>query len=78
MGWMWSRLWVNDDAFGAIVAGRSGQYGGRVFAAELVNPNFVRLAEAFGAFGPRVGEIGKLPAWCGAGRGPGFGKTGPD
>jgi thiamine pyrophosphate-dependent acetolactate synthase large subunit-like protein len=52
---------VNDHAFGAIRRAQEQHYGGRVFAAELVNPDFVRLAEAFGAFGLRIGSIDQLP-----------------
>jgi acetolactate synthase-1/2/3 large subunit len=53
---------VNDHAFGAIRRQQEAHYGGRIFAADLVNPDYVRLAEAFGAFGARIGCIDELPA----------------
>lgn len=53
---------VNDHAFGTIRQLQERHYGGRVIAADLVNPDFVRLAEAFGAFGARVETMDELPA----------------
>lgn len=52
---------VNDHAFGAIRRLQERHYGGRVIAADLVNPDFVRLAEAFGAFGARIETMDELP-----------------
>jgi thiamine pyrophosphate-dependent acetolactate synthase large subunit-like protein len=53
---------VNDKAFGAIRRLQEELYEGRNIAADLVNPNFVQFAEAFGAFGVRIDEMDELPA----------------
>ena len=53
---------VNDHTFGAIRRQQERNYGGRVFAADLVNPDFPRLAQAYGATGLRVETAGQLPA----------------
>jgi acetolactate synthase-1/2/3 large subunit len=52
---------VNDNAYGAIRNLQKRLYDGRVIAADLANPDFVRYAEAFGAFGMRTEEIEHLP-----------------
>jgi acetolactate synthase-1/2/3 large subunit len=52
---------VNDHTFGAIRRQQERNYGGRVFAADLVNPDFPRLAQAYGATGIRVEAVDELP-----------------
>ncbi len=44
----------NDDAWGAIRNNQRRNFGGRVMATELKNPDFVKLAEAYGAEATRV------------------------
>jgi acetolactate synthase-1/2/3 large subunit len=44
----------NNDQFGNVAQMQRTQYGGRVIATDLVNPDFVALAEAFGARGRRA------------------------
>lgn len=44
-------LVFNDNAFGNVKRLQKETYGGRVIASELVNPDFVKLAESFGAQG---------------------------
>lgn len=44
----------NDGAFGNVQRMQKLDYGGRVIATELQNPDFVKLAQAFGAQGLRV------------------------
>ena len=43
----------NDDAYGVLKPQQQDRYG-RMFATDLVNPDFVKLAESFGAEGVRV------------------------
>ena len=45
---------ANDNAFGNVKRIQQTQYGGRVLACEFTNPDFVRLAESFGALGLRA------------------------
>ncbi|PYN72021.1 MAG: thiamine pyrophosphate-binding protein [Candidatus Rokuibacteriota bacterium] len=54
----------NDNAYGNVARDLDEHWGGK-FAAELHNPDFVRLAEAYGAVGRRTkepSEVGKLVA----------------
>lgn len=44
----------NDSAFGNVMRMQKQQYDGRVIATDLRNPDFVKLAEAFGALGLRA------------------------
>jgi acetolactate synthase-1/2/3 large subunit len=44
----------NDGAFGNVRSIQKQSFGGRVIASELRNPDFVRLAESFGAQGLRA------------------------
>ena len=37
----------NNNAYGAIRAGQDRNYNGRRFGSDLVNPNFLKLAEAY-------------------------------
>ena len=41
----------NDGAYGNVLRMQKENYGGRLIASDLHNPNFVKLAEAFGAQG---------------------------
>ena len=45
---------TNDGAFGNVRRIQDESYGGRIIASELHNPDFVKLAESFGAIGRRV------------------------
>jgi acetolactate synthase-1/2/3 large subunit len=63
----------NDGAYGNVKRMQEDDYGGRVIASELHNPDFVRLAESFGVSAARTdtpeglrGELEKA-----------FGRTGP-
>jgi acetolactate synthase I/II/III large subunit len=47
-------LVFNDNAFGAIRKYQDRIFGGRHIGSELVNPDFVKLGEAFGAQSVRV------------------------
>lgn len=47
-------LVFNDNAFGAIRKYQDRMFGGRHIGAELKNPDFVKLGEAFGAKSARV------------------------
>jgi acetolactate synthase I/II/III large subunit len=47
-------LVFNDNAFGAIRKFQDRMFGGRHIGAELKNPDFVKLGEAFGAKSARV------------------------
>ncbi len=44
----------NDNAFGASLHDQQTQYEGRVIGTQLHNPDFVKLAESFGAVGMRA------------------------
>lgn len=52
-------IW-NNNAFGAIRATRTAAYGRSSSDDELVNPDFVAYAQAFGAAGTRVGSPEEL------------------
>lgn len=47
-------LIFNDGAFGNVRRMQKNNYGNRLIATELQNPDFVKLAESFGAQGLRV------------------------
>ena len=53
-------LVFNDNAFGNVLRDQVRNRGGRVIGSELHNPDFVKLAEAFGARGIRVHEADEL------------------
>jgi acetolactate synthase-1/2/3 large subunit len=53
---------VNDNAFGAIRRLQEKLYAGRIIAADLVNPDFVQYAQAFGVSGFRIARMDELPA----------------
>ena len=44
----------NDGAYGNVRRMQEEDYAGRVIATDLGNPDFVRLAESFGAVGVRA------------------------
>jgi hypothetical protein len=44
----------NDRGFGNVRRAQQNTFGGRYIASDLVNPDFVKLAEAFGMRGQRV------------------------
>ena len=52
----------NDNAFGNVKRMQKDLYGGRGIASDLHNPDFVKLAEAFGAQGLRATTPGALTA----------------
>jgi acetolactate synthase-1/2/3 large subunit len=52
---------VNDHTFGAIRRQQERNYGGRIFAADLVSPDFPCLAGAYGATGLRIETMDELP-----------------
>jgi acetolactate synthase I/II/III large subunit len=49
-----------DDAFGNVRRIQQEQFGGRTIASDLRNPNFLKLAEAFGVVGRHVDSPEKL------------------
>ena len=51
---------LDNGRFGSIYDAQSFLYGGRHIASEFRNPDFVRMAEAFGARGVRITEPGGL------------------
>jgi len=51
----------NDSAFGNVKRMQIGQFG-RAFGSDLVNPDFVKLAQAFGIDAERVSEPAALQA----------------
>ena len=53
-------LVFNNGAFGASLADQQTRYGGRVYGTRLRNPDFVRLAESFGAIGIRLSDAGEV------------------
>lgn len=44
----------NDGAFGNVMRDQTDRFNGRVYGSKLHNPDFVKLAESFGARGVRV------------------------
>lgn len=55
-------LVVNNGMYGTIRMHQERHYPGRVIATNLVNPDFVALAKAFGAHGERVERTADFPA----------------
>jgi acetolactate synthase-1/2/3 large subunit len=47
-------LVFNDGAYGNVKRMQREVYGNRVIASDLVNPDFVRLADSFGVVAQRV------------------------
>ena len=66
-------LVFNNESYGNVYRDQQQQFGGRVLGSELVNPNFVALAESFGVSASSVAcsaicmeastESVFLPAW---------------
>ena len=59
VGWLYRRgqavaLVFNDNAYGNVRRSQVHSYGGRVIGTDLHNPDFVKMAEAFGAQGLRA------------------------
>lgn len=52
----------NNHRYGASNRDQHIRFGGRVVGTELYNPDFVKLAESFGARGIRVAEMDNTPA----------------
>ncbi len=50
----------NDNAYGNVLRAQIEQFDGHVLGTELYNPDFVRLAEAYGVVGVRVPDAGQL------------------
>ena len=50
----------NNNQYGNVQQMQKNLYGGRVIASDLHNPDFVKLAEAFGARGTRAGTPNAL------------------
>ena len=52
----------NDNAYGNVMRDQVNRFDGRVYGAELHNPDFVKLAEAYGARGVRADGPKELEA----------------
>ena len=50
----------NDNAYGNVLRAQIEQFDGHVLGTELYNPDFVKLAEAYGVQGVRVHDAGGL------------------
>ena len=50
----------NDNAYGNVLRAQIEQFDGHVLGTELYNPDFVKLAEAYGVHGVRVHDAGGL------------------
>jgi acetolactate synthase-1/2/3 large subunit len=55
-------LVVNNGMYGTIRMHQERHYPGRAIATDLVNPDFVALAKAYGAYGERVERTADFPA----------------
>jgi acetolactate synthase-1/2/3 large subunit len=55
-------LLFNNNRFGNVQNMQQRVYGNRVIASDLHNPDFVRLAESFGAQGLRADTLDQLRA----------------
>ena len=44
----------NDNAFGNVMRDQRDRFNGRVYGPELHNPDFIKLADAYGARGARA------------------------
>jgi len=62
-----------DSAYGNVLRMQKDLYGGRVIASELHNPDFVRLAESFGAGATRAASPAELKSAIDDA----FGRSGP-
>ena len=54
-------LLVNNGMYGTIRMHQEREYPGRVFASNLVNPDFVALSKSFGAHAERVTAFSEFP-----------------
>ncbi len=54
-------LIINNGMYGTIRMHQERHYPGRVIATDLVNPDFVALAKAYGAYGERVERTADFP-----------------
>lgn len=52
---------VNNGTYGTIRMHQERRYPGRVVGTDIVNPDFVALAQSFGAFGERVESTDRFP-----------------
>ncbi len=52
---------VNNGMYGTIRMHQERHFPGNVIATELKNPDFVKLAEAYGAYGERVTDTDQFP-----------------
>lgn len=50
----------NNGAFGNVLRDQQQRFGGRIIGSELVNPDFVKLADSFGMAGYRVSTAAGL------------------
>ncbi|MFL5704768.1 MAG: thiamine pyrophosphate-dependent enzyme, partial [Ktedonobacteraceae bacterium] len=50
----------NDSTYTAVKNGQSARYGGRYISTDLVAPDYVALARAFGAEGVRAYDVHEL------------------
>ena len=50
----------NDNAYGNVRRIQQQQFQGQILGSELLNPDFVKLAEAFGVAGVRAKDAGEL------------------
>ena len=50
----------NDNAYGNVLRDQVNRFDGRIYGAALHNPDFVKLAEAYGARGVRAEGAGQL------------------
>ena len=53
-------LVFNDNAYGNVLRDQTDHYDGRAIGSKLLNPDFVKLAEAYGARGVRVPDADGL------------------
>ena len=49
--WWW---WFNDNAYGNVLRDQRNRFAGRTIGADLHNPDFMKLADAYGMNGVRV------------------------
>ena len=52
----------NDNAYGNVLRDQRNRFGGRVYGSELYNPDFMKLADAYGVRGERVADPAGLEA----------------
>jgi acetolactate synthase-1/2/3 large subunit len=50
----------NNGGYGASYRDQHRRFGGRLVGTELHNPDFVKLAESFGAKGVKVSDLGAV------------------